>query len=225
VKKKNLCHEGHEETWRWGCIISRCKMRIRTWTCRILFIGLGIGLIGGAFYGFLIEPNLLEIRLPAKAAEDSLNYHLKLETGEELRGEWRGAGQTIFGAAEVEGTRYVVKRLPLPSGLSWGYHRLVLEFTGRPAESLVISAPPMSTLPLSGVSIPLIILSSVDFPEPLLPKRIIISPSLTLRFKLLRTICSATITTYEWQIDRYFTFLTYCHSQILNKILLKGYLR
>jgi len=36
-------------------------MRIRTWTCRILFIGLGIGLIGGAFYGFLIEPNLLAI--------------------------------------------------------------------------------------------------------------------------------------------------------------------
>ncbi len=92
-------------------------------------------------------PNLVDIRLPTSAAEDTLNYHLKLETGEELRGEWRGADQTIFEAAELEGARYVIKRLPLPSGLPWGYHQLVLEVTGRLAESLVISAPVKAYMP------------------------------------------------------------------------------
>jgi len=87
------------------------------------------------------EPTLVEIRLPSSAADATLSYHLKLETSEELRGEWHGADQEVLGTVEVEGVKYVVKHFPLPKGLPWGYHRLVLEVTGRQEESLIISAP------------------------------------------------------------------------------------
>lgn len=87
------------------------------------------------------KPLLASIRLPLDTAEATLSCHLKLETGEELRWEWRGGSLGILEAAEVEGMKYVVKQLPLPGGLPWGYHRLVVELPGRQEKSLVISAP------------------------------------------------------------------------------------
>jgi len=83
----------------------------------------------------------VEIRLPLSAADDNLDCHLKLETGEQLRWEWHLADFEVLQTANVEGRQYVVKRLPLPKRLPWGYHCLALELVGRQEESLIISCP------------------------------------------------------------------------------------
>jgi len=86
----------------------------------------------------------IEVRLPA-AADASFAAHLTLETGEQQSLTWRGADLPVMGAAEVEGTRYVIKRLTLPGRLPWGYHRLTLDAPRatpeNPVESLIMVAP------------------------------------------------------------------------------------
>ena len=62
----------------------------------------------------------VEVRLPRSAADANLNCHLDLETGEEMKWEWRGANLSVVGTAEIEGTQYVVKQLRLPESLPWG---------------------------------------------------------------------------------------------------------
>jgi len=87
------------------------------------------------------EPTRLEIRLPLDEAELNIDCRIKLETGEHLQWEWHGASSPALEAANVEGTRYVVKQLTLPARLPWGYHRLTLELLGRQEQSTVISCP------------------------------------------------------------------------------------
>lgn len=86
-------------------------------------------------------PSFTNIRLPLSAAEATLHCHLKLETGAERQWQWRGRDWGILETTEVEGRQYVVKHLPLPGGLPWGYHRLTLELPGRQAAGLIISVP------------------------------------------------------------------------------------
>lgn len=87
------------------------------------------------------EPLPIKIRLRLSQADATLNYRLKLENGEELRGEWTGTKYQTLETVEVEEERYVVKHLFLPGGLTWGYHRLILELPEAYEESLIISAP------------------------------------------------------------------------------------
>ncbi|MDY6893497.1 MAG: 4-alpha-glucanotransferase [Chloroflexota bacterium] len=89
----------------------------------------------------------VEVRLPRSAADANLNCHLDLETGEEMKWEWRGANLSVVGTAEIEGTQYVVKQLRLPKSLPWGYHRLTVEMPGVNYEALVVSAPLRAYLP------------------------------------------------------------------------------
>ncbi|MFC2010593.1 4-alpha-glucanotransferase [Chloroflexota bacterium] len=98
------------------------------------------------------EPSLIRLRLPSDIAENTLKYHLKLETGEEYSWEWHTTDIPVAETAEVEGTRYVVKHLPLSERLPWGYHKLGLELPGRYEESLIISAPRRAYLPPEEVS-------------------------------------------------------------------------
>ncbi|MBI2850067.1 MAG: 4-alpha-glucanotransferase [Chloroflexi bacterium] len=109
------------------------------------------------------RPARVEIRLPASAAGAALDYHLKLENGEERRGRWSDTDGIILRTAETQGMEYVLKRLTLPGKLPWGYHRLTLELPGIPSAkftlseanvlragsdgSLVISAPTEAYLP------------------------------------------------------------------------------
>jgi 4-alpha-glucanotransferase len=86
-------------------------------------------------------PCRLEVRLPLKDAYNSIDCHLKLETGRELRWKWCAGDADIIGNTETEGLKYVVRILPLKDRLPLGYHRLVLEFPGRLENSLLISAP------------------------------------------------------------------------------------
>ncbi|MFC1939468.1 4-alpha-glucanotransferase [Chloroflexota bacterium] len=96
------------------------------------------------------EPSLVEVRLPISDANATVNCHLRLETGEEMRWEWHGSNSDILETAEVEGVKYAVKQLALTSRLPWGYHRLTLELPGRPEESLIISAPVKAYTPPDG---------------------------------------------------------------------------
>jgi len=101
----------------------------------------------------------VRLRLPSATAETTLVSHLTLETGEQEGWEWRGTDLPALEKAEVEGTPYVVKRLPLSRRLPWGYHRLSLELAGRCEEALIISAPLKTYLPpesrVWGVFLPL----------------------------------------------------------------------
>ena len=83
----------------------------------------------------------MQVRLPSGAADASLSGHLTLETGERQSWQWHGAALPVLEATEVEGTRYVLKRLSLPGELPWGYHRFTLEVWGRAVEALIIAAP------------------------------------------------------------------------------------
>jgi len=93
------------------------------------------------------KPTVIQLRLPSVIAEALLNYHLKLETGEQRSWKWPLADLPVVGTAEIEGTQYVVKQLRLPIKLPWGYHRLTIELTGRLEESLLISAPLKAYIP------------------------------------------------------------------------------
>jgi len=83
----------------------------------------------------------IDLRLPSHLAEASLAGHLTLETGERRSWKWQGGSLPDLNAAEIEGTHYVVKRIPLPGGLPSGYHRFTLELAGEAVESLIIAAP------------------------------------------------------------------------------------
>lgn len=87
------------------------------------------------------EPPPLKLRLPSSNSNALGKCHLKLESGEQRRWEWRGADQPALETAEVEGKQYVIKHLHLPGKLPWGYHYLSLELAGRSQETLIISAP------------------------------------------------------------------------------------
>ena len=86
-------------------------------------------------------PAALELRLPADQARGPVACHLRLESGDVKKWAVHSARLASVGAVEVEGKRYVGKRLPLPHWLPWGYHRLTLETHGRLFNSMIISGP------------------------------------------------------------------------------------
>ncbi|MFH0941957.1 MAG: 4-alpha-glucanotransferase [Chloroflexota bacterium] len=90
------------------------------------------------------------LRLPSNIADSTLDCQLKLETGEERRWQWNGKDHAALAAAEIGSTRYLSKPLPLPRDLPQGYHHLTVELAGRPARSLVISAPQKAYAPPDG---------------------------------------------------------------------------
>ena len=87
------------------------------------------------------KPLALKLRLPASKAGASMQGNLLLESGEQQTLQWRSSDLPVLSLRDIEGTRYVVKKLLLPSPLSLGYHRLTLEVAGKSVETFVISAP------------------------------------------------------------------------------------
>ncbi len=92
----------------------------------------------------------LAVRLPATTPDVSLAGHLRLESGEPIELTWPGTDLTATDSADVEGTQYVVKQLPLPAGLPYGFHRLTLEIPHRTAETWIIVAPGQACVPTGG---------------------------------------------------------------------------
>lgn len=112
-------------------------------------------------------PLAIELRLPENPGLKRIECHLALETGESR--SWSADPQNLptVRAADVEGSRYLAKSLPLPEGLPWGYHHLTLEALGKTHHALVISAPLTAYLPSAaadqrrwGVFLPLYALRS-----------------------------------------------------------------
>ncbi|OGO03197.1 MAG: 4-alpha-glucanotransferase [Chloroflexi bacterium RBG_13_53_26] len=86
-------------------------------------------------------PAAVELRLPLDQATGSLAYHLNLENGGVRSWSCDVAELPTLESVNLGGERYVRKRLPIPSVLPWGYHRLVVEAPAKLSESMLISAP------------------------------------------------------------------------------------
>ncbi len=86
--------------------------------------------------------NPVELRIPSGRVSSEVACRLVLEDGDAR--EWTADILTleVAGSADFSGERFVTKRLPLPTGLPTGYHRLTVTIDGEfPSEALVISAP------------------------------------------------------------------------------------
>ena len=76
--------------------------------------------------------------LPAELSSKSFKATLYLEDGQER--DWSPSARTLVRAREVDGTRYLWTRLPLPS-LPHGYHRLHVSMGAVDAETFILCAP------------------------------------------------------------------------------------
>jgi 4-alpha-glucanotransferase len=87
------------------------------------------------------EPPAIQLCFPSKTGEIAGTGRLEMESGESL--SWKLAvGQLpVITSADVEGQRYVVKRITLPVKLPSGYHKFVFRAGGKTAETMIISAP------------------------------------------------------------------------------------
>ncbi|MDI6710277.1 MAG: 4-alpha-glucanotransferase [Thermoanaerobacterales bacterium] len=96
------------------------------------------------------EPARLELRLPAGRADGTAECRLDLEDGRGIHLTCNLDRLPAVKAASVDGERYEARRLTLPPGLPWGYHRLTLRLPGGIRETLLISAPRRVYVPPAG---------------------------------------------------------------------------
>lgn len=87
------------------------------------------------------KPAHLELRLPSAWHEHMAECMLELENGGLVHWGCRLSDLQLLKTIKVEGTDYELRRLSLPSGLPWGYHRLMLDLPSCRHEALIISAP------------------------------------------------------------------------------------
>lgn len=83
----------------------------------------------------------VEIRLPARMSDSTMDGYLELETGERQTWKWASADLPVRHSTEIEGTKYLIKTIPLPDDLPLGYHHLTLQIQGKTAQSMLIAAP------------------------------------------------------------------------------------
>ena len=76
--------------------------------------------------------------LPAELSSKTFKATLYLEDGQER--DWSPSARTLVRAREVDGTRYLWTRLPLPS-LPYGYHRLHVSMGSIDTETFLLRAP------------------------------------------------------------------------------------
>jgi 4-alpha-glucanotransferase len=82
----------------------------------------------------------LELVLP-KEAPAQMKCHLLLESGEEHAWEAPTGALPFIGESEVEGIRFVARRLAIPISLPAGQHHLRIEFGSAAAQSHILAAP------------------------------------------------------------------------------------
>ncbi|MEW6540077.1 MAG: 4-alpha-glucanotransferase [Bacillota bacterium] len=97
--------------------------------------------------GWAGEQISMHLRLPTRGAEGPFHCRLELEGGETRH--WSGdlGRLRVLRSVTVEGMSYVIRKLILPAGLPWGYHRLTLVLPAGVWEALVIVAPREAYLP------------------------------------------------------------------------------
>ncbi len=109
----------------------------------------------------------LPVRLPHTVSDARIDFRLRLEDGSVRELPCDLSRLPAAQEKDVEGERYVMKKIELPGGLPWGYHRLTVEIRGKTAETLVIAAPRKAFIPPEdaenrtwGVFLPLYALTS-----------------------------------------------------------------
>ena len=83
----------------------------------------------------------LDLRLPASYDSGSVTCSLRLEDGTLREWDFELSAVPVVSSHVVARAPYVVKKLPLPNGLPWGYHRLELAFDDRSDATTVITTP------------------------------------------------------------------------------------
>ena len=86
------------------------------------------------------NPLTFKIRLAHADAGVELRYRVALESGESFEGQCRIDAGTKPVERDVEGARYVTRRIVIPDNLPFGYHRLRLQAGGRSFDSQLLSA-------------------------------------------------------------------------------------
>ncbi len=83
----------------------------------------------------------VDLRLPFDHRDARIAARLSLEDG--LSRDWAFdlSQMPVEMEVEIGGSGYVLKKMPLPEGLPWGYHELQLTFDDGVFQTLVISAP------------------------------------------------------------------------------------
>jgi 4-alpha-glucanotransferase len=85
------------------------------------------------------EPFTLGARLPARYGAAAPRYEIRLETGDLLKGKCHD--QLSSAGFDIEGARYVKRRLLIPERLPLGYHELRLEISDLLFQSHLFAAP------------------------------------------------------------------------------------
>jgi len=86
-------------------------------------------------------PKQMSIKLPADEADCLLTSHLTSDSGDYQDFKWRCHELPVIDSREIEKVQYTVRLLTLPSTLTYGYYRLVLEMPNNTVETTLISAP------------------------------------------------------------------------------------
>lgn len=96
------------------------------------------------------KPQSIQLRLPIGLAAARVRYRITLESGERLKGQCSYASGVTPVTREVEGARYVTRRLLIPTAPPLGYHRLRLQIGAVNLESYLFSAPLHAYAPAGG---------------------------------------------------------------------------
>jgi 4-alpha-glucanotransferase len=86
-------------------------------------------------------PAQMTIRLATSEADSRLTGHLTLESGDYQDFEWQCGDLPVIDSQDIEGVKYTVRMLTLPSTLPYGYHNLILDTPGKSVKTIIISAP------------------------------------------------------------------------------------
>jgi len=87
------------------------------------------------------QPLKVKVRLPCEFAETTFRYQIELEDGTAHDGELSDDPTIKPAAREIEGARYVTRRLLGPAELPFGYHKLNLRGGALDLNAQIFSAP------------------------------------------------------------------------------------
>ncbi|HEX2928938.1 MAG TPA: 4-alpha-glucanotransferase [Candidatus Binatia bacterium] len=93
------------------------------------------------------NPITFTLRLPERLAEVPVKYIVALESGARVEGECCDEENFKPHARDIEGNRYLARRLRLQATVPLGYHRLLLQIADLGLESHLFFAPPQAYAP------------------------------------------------------------------------------
>ncbi len=92
----------------------------------------------------------VKVRVTEALARAKSNYRIVLDNGATIDGTLNDRSTGAPLCREIEGQRYLVRRLDGPGQIPLGYHRLYLRIGALEVESFLISAPPQAYAPSDG---------------------------------------------------------------------------